>query len=83
MSKEQPDEEMRTEYDFTAAEVRGAQRGKYAERYQAGVNVVTLDPDVAAVFPDSDAVNRALRALAGIIRDRTSHVALPGEPPRG
>ena len=58
--------EMRDEYDF-----RGGVRGKYAERYARGTNVVLLDPDVAEVFPDSDAVNRALRALAGIIKERS------------
>lgn len=31
-------------------------------------NVVVLDPDVARVFPDSESVNQALRALAGIIQ---------------
>lgn len=58
-------EEMRAEYDF-----RGGVRGKYAERYAAGTNVVLLDPDVAEVFRDPASVNRALRALAGIIRDQ-------------
>jgi Trm5-related predicted tRNA methylase len=61
-------DEMRPEYDF-----RGGVRGKYAERYARGTNVVLLDPDVAEVFPDSEAVNRALRALAGIIREQQSH----------
>jgi Trm5-related predicted tRNA methylase len=50
-------------------------RGKYAERYAQLTNVVLLDPDVAEVFPDSRAVNRALRALAGIIRERTQKPA--------
>jgi hypothetical protein len=58
-------DEMRAEYDF-----RGGVRGKYAERYASGTNVVLLDPDVAEVFRDQEAVNRALRALAGIIRDQ-------------
>ncbi|HEX8430086.1 MAG TPA: hypothetical protein VF625_02320 [Longimicrobium sp.] len=58
--------ELRDEYDF-----RGGVRGKYAERYARGTNVVLLDPDVAAIFPDSAAVNRALRALADIIRERS------------
>jgi hypothetical protein len=53
------------EYDF-----RGGVRGKYAARYAEGSNVVVLDPDVAAVFPDAASVNEALRALAGIIRRR-------------
>jgi hypothetical protein len=58
-------DEMRDEYDF-----RGGVRGKYAERYAAGTNVVLLDADVAEVFHDAESVNRALRALAGIIRDQ-------------
>ena len=39
----------------------GAVRGKYYERYREGTNVVLLEPDVAAVFHDSDSVNAALR----------------------
>lgn len=58
-------DEMRAEYDFS-----GGVRGKYAERYARGTNVVLLDPDVAEVFRDQASVNRALRALAGIIRDQ-------------
>ena len=41
-------------------------RGKYAG-LPRGCKVVVLDPDVAQVFPDSESVNQALRALAGII----------------
>jgi hypothetical protein len=59
---EDPDEPL-PEYDF-----RGGVRGKYAARYAAGSNVVVLDPDVSAVFPDAGAVNDALRALIGIIQ---------------
>lgn len=55
--------EMRAEYDFS----RGV-RGKYARRYAQGANVVVLEPDVARVFPNTEAVNSSLRALAGIIR---------------
>lgn len=64
----EPEEEFETrdEYDF-----RGGVRGKHAERYARGTNVVLLDSDVAEVFPDSAAVNRALRALAGIIKERS------------
>lgn len=53
-----PDEEMLDEYDF-----RGGVRGKYASRYAQGTNVVVLSPDVAKVFPNSEAVNTALRKL--------------------
>jgi hypothetical protein len=61
-------DELRAEYDF-----RGGVRGKYAARYAEGTNVVLLDADVAAVFPDSASVNKALRALAEIIREQSSH----------
>ncbi len=50
--------EMRQEYDFT-----GGVRGKYARRYAEGTNVVLLEPDVAAEFPNARSVNRALRAV--------------------
>jgi hypothetical protein len=43
-------------------------RGKYAKRYAEGTNVVLLAPDVAAVFPNSQSVNEALRALVRIAR---------------
>jgi hypothetical protein len=49
--------EMRDEYDFS-----GGVRGRYADRYAQGTNVVVLDPDVAEAFPTPKAVNDALRA---------------------
>jgi hypothetical protein len=58
--KTEPQEpEMREEYDFSAGV-----RGKYAARFAEGSNVIVLDPDVAAVFRDPQAVNSALRLLA-------------------
>jgi hypothetical protein len=54
-----PDEDdLLPEYDFT----HGV-RGRYAKRFAEGSNVVVLEPDVAARFPDSKAVNDALRRL--------------------
>ena len=63
MSKTNKDPEMREEYDFSKAV-----RGKYAERFAKGSNVIVLDPDVARVFPDAGAVNEALRVLAQSVR---------------
>lgn len=54
-------EDMRAEYDFSHGE-----RGKYASRNAEGSNVVVLDPDVAAAFPNAEAVNDALRKAAGL-----------------
>lgn len=61
------DEGMRAEYD-----IRGGIRGKYYERYRQGTNVVVLEPDVAAVFPDSEAVNQALRLLIQLARKQVA-----------
>lgn len=38
-------------------------RGKHAAAYQQGTNRVLLQPDVAAAFPTSAAVNDALKGL--------------------
>jgi hypothetical protein len=63
MKKVESDEEdeLRPEYDFS--QMKGGVRGKYVERYRVGTNLVLLDPDVAAAFPDAKAVNNALRLL--------------------
>jgi putative addiction module component (TIGR02574 family) len=55
--------------------LQGAVRGKYADLYSRDATVVLLDPDVAEVFPDAESVNRALRALAQIIREQTEKSA--------
>jgi len=54
----QRDPDMREEYDFSSGV-----RGKYAQRFAEGTNVVALEPDVAERFPTSAAVNAALRKL--------------------
>jgi len=51
---------MRAEYNFS----QGV-RGRYARRYAQGANVVVLEADVAKAFPNAEAVNDSLRALAG------------------
>ena len=62
--------EMLREYDFS----KGI-RGKYTRRYARGSNVVVLEPDVAKVFPNAEAVNSSLRSLAKMIRRRKSLAA--------
>ena len=56
------EDELRPEYDL-AELLKDGVRGKYAERYREGTNLVLLSPDVAAAFPDADAVNEALRLI--------------------
>ena len=43
-------------------------RDKYAARFAEGTNVITLAPDVAEFFPDSESVNTVLRAIVGVAR---------------
>ncbi len=69
MSQNTPGDQdkLRNEYDFS-----GGVRGKHHEAYRRGTNVVLLDPDVAAVFKDSTAVNTALRLLVTLAREQAA-----------
>lgn len=58
-------DEMLVEYDF-----RGGVRNKYARHLSNGAHLIVLDPDLAAAFPDSRAINRALRAY---LKTRPKH----------
>jgi hypothetical protein len=55
-------DELRPEYDLREL-LKRAVRGKYAKRYQAGTNLVLLDPDVRRAFRSERAVNDALRLV--------------------
>ncbi|MGH9941284.1 MAG: hypothetical protein ACRD9R_02875 [Pyrinomonadaceae bacterium] len=64
-------DEMRPEYDLS--QLKGRVRGKYVERCRAGTNLVLLEPNVAAAFPDAKAVNEALRLLIEVAQRQVSH----------
>ncbi len=72
--KKETDEadEMRPEYDLRKLKFVG--RGIYAERYRSGTNLVLLEPDVRAVFPDDKSVNDALRVIAKAAKQQVSIV---------
>ncbi len=75
-------DDMLPEYDFSKG-VRGKHHRAFHKGYTVTVHktdgttevrdlalpegVVTLDPDVQAYFPDSEAVNRALRGLIALV----------------
>jgi len=63
MAKKDADVDMLPEYDFSKAV-----RGKYFARFKQSSNVVVLDDDVAKLFPNAEAVNGALRALATVAK---------------
>ena len=49
----------------------GFVRGKYAARAAASSNIVVLEPEIAMVFPNSAAVNDALRSLLNVAKQAT------------
>src|SRR2546422_7644344 len=81
-ARQQADEEMRPEYDFRGG-VRGKhyqayRRGhtvtihktdgsKVVQHFTLEDGAVMLEPDVRAYFPDSEAVNSALRCLIPLL----------------
>jgi hypothetical protein len=73
-------DELRAEYK--RSDFKNLERGRYYERVKANSNVVVLDPEVAAVFPNSDAVNKALHSLMEV-GSRVSRLAsAPNRPAR-
>jgi len=54
--------DVRPEYDLS--KLKGGVRGKYYRKAVAGTNLVLIEPELTALFPDTESVNRALRLLA-------------------
>lgn len=71
-NKTELNDELRPAYDETL--LKNGIRGKYAEQYAAGTNIVRLEPDVAAAFPNEEAVNEALRFVLKVVDD-AKHLA--------
>lgn len=81
------DDEMRPEYDFSGG-VRGKHAQSYRRGHRVNVHqddgtitaqhftledgAVLLAPDVRAYFPDSDAVNHALRTLIKLVSHKAA-----------
>ena len=63
-------DELRSEYelsDFPTPMVRG----KYAKRLKESSNIIVLNPEVSAVFPNGEAVNNALLSLIKLAQATT------------
>jgi hypothetical protein len=72
MNPEDLEDDLRPEYDFDFSK---AVRGKYYKQYIESSNVVVLEPDVAAAFPNADAVNQALRAMLKFAEQTSSLIS--------
>jgi hypothetical protein len=62
ISAKKINDDLRPEYDLR--QLKGGVRGKYYREATAGTNLVLIEPELTAVFPDTESVNRALRLLA-------------------
>jgi hypothetical protein len=68
--KRAPKNDLRSAYkrsDFVGPLVRG----KYAKRLKQSSNIVVLQPEVAAAFPNDETVNAALRSLIRLAKVAT------------
>ncbi|MEA5487870.1 MULTISPECIES: hypothetical protein [Pseudanabaena] len=62
------EDDLRPEYDLKSLRVRKLGSG----RKSFGGSTVRLEPDVAAIFPNADAVNEALRFLIRVAQQNQS-----------
>ena len=63
MNKIEMEDELRSEYDLKSLQVRKVGSGR-----KSFGDMVRLEPDVIEAFPDSKAVNEALRSLIDIAK---------------
>jgi len=69
-SRDEQSDDLRPEYDLSQLLKTGV-RGKYAERFREGTNLVLLAPDVAEAFPTAEAVNETLRLVLQLTKLRS------------
>ncbi|MDZ7959016.1 MAG: hypothetical protein RMY34_14230 [Aulosira sp. DedQUE10] len=74
MKKDKPEmeDDLRSEYDLKSLRVRkfGFERKSFAQ------TMICLEPDVAKIFPNAEAVNEALRFLIKVMRENQSPALL-------
>lgn len=63
--KSEMEDDLRPEYDLKSLRVRKLG----SERKSFGGTTVRLEPDVAEIFPNAEAVNEALRFLIGVMQE--------------
>jgi len=69
MKKDELGDELRPEYDLSTLRVRKLGPGR-----KSFGDVIKLDPDVAGVFPNADAVNEALRFLIRVTKESQNNI---------
>lgn len=74
MVRDTQDDDLKAEYAFDYSKASG---NPYAERLEGRTVAVVLEPDVAAVFPSSKAVNNQLRAVVAAVPRRSRKRVAP------
>jgi hypothetical protein len=69
----EPEDELRPEYKHS--DFGEMVRGKYAQHLKTETNIVVLEPEIAAAFPNDEAVNNALRFLLSIVETSNPLIA--------
>lgn len=72
--------ELLKEYDFDYSQARP---NRFASRPPSEQILVTLDPDIAAVFTTAEAVNKALRAFMSARPSEAAPTTSPEHPTKG
>jgi hypothetical protein len=75
-----PIDEMRAEY--RRKDLGKGVRGKYAARYAKASYIVVIDPALTKAFPNSEAVNAALRGLLNLAMSATRSTTRTKPPAR-
>ena len=68
--------------EYTREQLGVGVRGKYAARFAKATNIVKIDPELSKVFPNSEAVNDALRGLLAVATSAARLTPRPKRPPR-
>jgi hypothetical protein len=69
MKKDKLEDELRPEYDLSTLRVRKLGPGR-----KSFGDVIKLESDVAAAFPNADAVNEALRFLIRVAKENQANL---------
>jgi hypothetical protein len=69
MKKDKLEDELRPEYDLSTLRVRKLGPGR-----KSFGDVIKLESDVAAAFPNADAVNEALRFLIRVTKENQANL---------
>ena len=77
---EKTTDEMRPEY--RREDLGTLVRGKYAARYAKATNVVVIDETLTKAFPNTEAVNEALRSLLTVATAATRKTGRSKRTPR-